>query len=103
MYWGESGLSACQHHKNHEDEVERGDMSNPLVQHSIEVHRGKKTSFCTMIKSIESRPLYRAVREAVLIAQMPQGHQNLNRCQEWGMPHIPVLTVIGGGHACSGA
>ena len=43
-----------------------------------------------------SRPLYRAVRESVEIGALPPGPENLNRCQEWGAPRVPILAVNGG-------
>ena len=39
---------------------------------------------------------YRAVREAVKIASLPNDSRNMNRCQEWGQPRIPILTASGG-------
>ena len=49
----------------------------------------------SMINTVKPRPLYRAVREAIQIGQMPKGPQKLNRCHEWGSPRVPVLSVVG--------
>ena len=51
--------------------------------------------FITTISKIEPKPLYRAVRESVQIGQQPHGPNNLNRCQEWGNPQVPILSVAG--------
>ena len=96
LYWGESGQSGRQRHRTHAAEVEKGIMSNPLVHHSIEVHGGKRSHFIAVLKSIEPPPLYKAVREAVLISMQPDGPLNLNRCMEWGNPRVPILSVEGG-------
>ena len=95
MYWGESGRSArC--HQEHAAGVDKGDVANPLVLHSIECHGGSRPHYLALVNAVESHPLYRAVREAVQIAQMPRGPQSLNKCQEWGAPRVPVLQVVGG-------
>ena len=96
IYWGESGLSSRQRHSNHHQDVERGLASNPMVQHSVEVHGGKKPHYLSLINTIEKRPLYRAVRESVQIGQMERGPGNINRCNEWGTPRVPMLSVVGG-------
>ena len=95
-YWGESGLSARQRHQQHRDLVEKGDVTSPMVLHSVEMHGGRKPRYLSLIHTIESRPLYRAVRESVQISSMPMGPTRLNRCQEWGAPRVPVLTATGG-------
>ena len=97
IYWGESGLSARQRHKNHFDQVEKGDVRNPMVIHSVEMHGGKKPLYLSLINAIEPKPVYRAVRESVQISGMPEGPTTLNRCQEWGAPRVPILQVTGGG------
>ena len=76
--------------------MEKGVTSNPLVQHAVEVHGGKKPHYLAVINRVESRPLYRAVREAVQISQNPDGVSNLNRCMEWRTPRVPVLSAAGG-------
>ena len=67
-----------------------------MVQHGIEVHGGTRPDYLSLIYSIEPKPLYRAAREAVLIGMQPAGPSNINRCQEWGTPQVPVLTAQGG-------
>ena len=52
--------------------------------------------FTYMITDVEQRALYRIVRESVMIGGLPHGPQNMNRCQEWGMPRIPVISSMGG-------
>ena len=74
----------------------RDSLSTPWVQHSVEMHGGKKPHYLSVINAVEARPLYRVVREAVQIGQMPHGPSNINRCGEWGTPRIPVLAVTGG-------
>ena len=69
-----------------------------MVQHSVEAHGGTRPFYLGLIHSIEPRPMYRAVREAVMIGMMPGGVGNINRCQEWGNPRVPVLTASGGDH-----
>ena len=76
--------------------MDKGDVANPLVLHSVECHGGSRPHFLALVNAIESQPLYRAVCEAVQIAQMPAGPQSLNKCQEWGAPWVPVLQVVGG-------
>ena len=73
VYWGESGRSARQRHGEHAAGVERGDVANPLVYHSVECHGGKQPHFLALVNTIEPKPLYQAVREAVQITQMPPG------------------------------
>ena len=90
------GLSSRQRHSNHSQDVEKGLASSPMVQHSVEVHGGKKPHYLSLIHTVESRPLYRAVRESVQIGQQPRGPCNINRCNEWGTPRIPILSVVGG-------
>ena len=95
-YWGESGLSARQRHRNHSDQVDRGDVNNPMLLHSISVHGGKRPNYLSLIDTIEPRPLYRAIRESVQISSVDPGPLRLNRCQEWEAPRIPILTATGG-------
>ena len=90
-------MSARQRHKNHSDQVEKGDVRNPMVIHSVEMHGGKKPLYLSLINAIEPKPVYRAVRESVQISGMPEGPTTLNRCQEWGAPRVPILQVTGGG------
>ena len=54
-------------------------------------------SLLDVINKIEPSPLYRAARESVAISRLGSGPSNLNRCQEWGAPRVPVITVSGGG------
>ena len=73
--------------------------------HTIQEHGGVIPKFIHTVSSVEMRPLYRAVRESVQIAAQPQGPNNLNRCQEWGVPRVPILAVGGGDNqreVCSG-
>ena len=95
-YWGESGLSARQRHQTHKEQVERGDVANPMVLHSVEVHGGLRPNYLAMIDTIEDRPLYRAVRESVQISGVAPGPTRLNRCQDWGAPRVPILSARGG-------
>ena len=96
IYWGESGLSARQRHQVHRDQVDRGDVTSPMVVHSIEMHGGRRPNYLAMISQIEARPLYRAARESIQISEMPENPAKLNRCQEWGAPRVPILTAVGG-------
>ena len=64
--------------------------------HCIEEHGGERAPFIFTIGTIESRPLYRVVRESVEIGAQPMGPENMNRCQEWGAPRVPILSVLGG-------
>ena len=89
VYWGESGRSARLRHQEHAAGVDRGDVANPLVLHSVECHGGSKPHFLALVNTIESRPLYRAVRESVQIAQMPHGPHGL-----WtGTEHQPSTSA----------
>ena len=76
--------------------VDRGDVSSPLVLHSIEQHGGRRPNYLSLISHIEDKPLYRAIRESVRISSMAEGPGKLNRCNEWGAPRVPVLTARGG-------
>ena len=96
IYWGESGVSPRQRHELHQADVDKGEVSNSMVMHSLEVHGGKRPNFLSLINRIKPRPLYRAVCEAIQIAKMPAGPENINHCQEWGTPRVPILTVTGG-------
>ena len=53
-------------------------------------------NFLSIVSDIEPRPLYRIVCESVKIGGLPHGPQNMNQCQEWGMPCVPVLSSLGG-------
>ena len=96
VYWGESGLSACQRHQVHKDMVDRGDVASPMVIHSMERHGGARPNYLSLISCIEDKPLYRAICESVQISEMEDGPNKLNRCNEWGAPRVPVLTARGG-------
>ena len=67
-----------------------------MVAHAVEEHGGMVPSMLAVIDRIEPSPLYRAARESVVIARLGSGPSNLNRCQEWGAPRVPVITVRGG-------
>ena len=96
VYWGESGLSARQRLQQHRRDCNQGLVSAPMVQHSIEAHGGTRPDYLGLIHLIEPKPLYHAVRESVLIGMMPSGLPNINRCNEWGAPRVPVLVATGG-------
>ena len=96
VYWGESSRSARQRLDEHSQGVEKGLVSCPMVHHSIEAHEGKRPHYTSIITNIEPSPLYIAVREACQIASNKPGLGNINRCQEWGQPQVPVLWVQGG-------
>ena len=95
-YRGESSRSSRQRHKEHLSDLDHGVAASPLVAHAVEVHGGRTPSFLFTIGTIEPRPPHRAVRESVEIAALPNGIENMNRCQEWGVPRVPILTVSGG-------
>ena len=95
-YKGESSRSARQRHREHLAALEQGLASSPLTMHAVEEHGGRVPRYIFTIGTIEPRPLYRAIRESVEIGQLPSGHENLNRCQEWGAPRVPILSVAGG-------
>ena len=95
-YREESSRSSRQRTQEHNHDVDGGLASSPLVNHIVEVHGGTKQRFLYTISKIEHRPLYRAVLEAVQIANQPSGPRNLNRCQEWGRPRVPILVASGG-------
>ena len=96
QYQGEASRSARERHKEHEADLRKGVTKSPLVLHTLEEHAGVRPKFVTVIGSIEPRPLYRAIRESVSIANLPAGKENLNRCQEWGRPRVPIMTLSGG-------
>ena len=96
LYQGESSHSARQRQGQHARDLEQGVTSSPLVDHAIRVHGGVRPKVLYVVKDIEPRPLYRAVRESVAITKQPLSESNLNRCQEWGAPRVPILTVRGG-------
>ena len=95
-YQGETSRSGRQRHREHEDGLESGSVSNPMVVHSVEHHGGKKPDFLAVVSRVEPSALYRACREAVQIANQPAGLRNINRCMEWGSPRVPVLVAEGG-------
>ena len=97
VYWGESSRLARQHLGEHHHDAEQGLVKAPMVQHSVEAHGGTRPHYVALIHKIEVRPLYRAMREAVMIGGMPPGLSNINRCQEWGNPRVPVLVASGAG------
>ena len=96
LYRGESSHSARGRQGQHARDISNGVVTNPLVIHSIKEHGGVRPVMAATIDQVEARPLYRAVREAVRISQLPDDSRNLNRCQEWGQPRVPVLSVTGG-------
>ena len=96
-YQGETSRSARQRQGRHDLDLAQGIASSPVVIHAIQVHGGVRPRILSMIKSIEPRPLYRAIRESVAIAMQPWGDGNMNRCQEWGAPRVPILAVRGAG------
>ena len=91
LYRGESGKSAQEHQAQHAQGIAQGIMTNPLVLHSIKENGGVCPQMIATIDRIESRPLYRAVREAVKISQLHLDNRNMNSCQEWGPAEGPVL------------
>ena len=95
-YRGESSRSGRQRHKEHESDLALGVAASPLVIHTVEEHGGVRPRFLYTVGSVEPRPLYRAVRESMEIGSLPPGPENLNRCQEWGTPRVPILSVTGG-------
>ena len=97
LYHGESSRSTRQRHIEHEKDLEIGATTSPLVIHSIEEHGGERPQVLYVTRSIQPKALYRAVVESVMIAGQPAGPRNLNRCQEWGAPRVPILGVSGGG------
>ena len=98
-YKGMSNRSARQRHAEHLTDLANGVASSPLVMHCVEEHGGYRTRFMFTINSLDPKPLYRAVRESVAISSLPLGPDNLNRCQEWGAPRVPILSVTGGDEA----
>ena len=97
VYQGECSVSSRQRHKQHAQDLSSGLVTSPLVHHTLEVHGGIRLRFVAAIGSLEATPLYRVVRESVNISCLPAGQGNLNRCQEWGCPRIPIIAVQGGG------
>ena len=95
-YWGTSSRSARQRFSEHSQGCEKGLISAPMVTHAMEAHGGRRPSYVCLITNLDPSPLYRAVRESCQIASMPPGIQNINRCQEWGTPRVPILLVEGG-------
>ena len=93
VYQGECSVSVRQRHKQHYHDLSSGLVTLPLVHHTLEVHCGIRPRFVATIGSLEATPLYSVVRESVNISCLPAGQGNLNRCQEWGCPRIPIITV----------
>ena len=79
--------------------------SSPLVQHALQEHGGQRPNILNTIRSVEPRPLYRAVKESVAIARQQGSTGDMNRCQEWGAPRVPIISVAGGDQqeGCVGA
>ena len=96
LYKGESSKSGRERQGQHQQGIDQGVVTNPLVLHTVKEHGGVRPSMAATIEQIEPRPLYRAVREAVKISQLPADSRNMNKCQEWGQPRVPVLAVTGG-------
>ena len=96
LYHGESSRSPRQRHGEHKRDLEHGITSSPLVVHALEEHGGMRPKFLAVVRNTEPRALYRIVRESVMIGGQPFGPQNMNRCQEWGVPRVPVLSSLGG-------
>ena len=95
-YNGESSRLARQCHQEHQAGVDQGSTGCPLVVHSIKQHGGLRPAFLAVITRVEPNALYRACRESVQIANQPTGPRNMNRCQEWGKPRVPILVATGG-------
>ena len=95
-YWGETSRSGRQRMKEHVQDLDRSNVSSPLVMHAVQEHGGVRPNYIFTTAAVEPRPLYRAVRESVQIGSQPWGPDNLNRCQEWGVPRVPILSVLGG-------
>ena len=57
---------------------------------------GIKQDFLYTINRIEPRPLHHAVRESIQIAALDLGPTNMDRCQEWGQPRVPIVVAMGG-------
>ena len=102
LYRGEGARSARQRQGEHFRDLEAGLTSSPMVVHAIEEHGGLKSQLHAVIDKIEPSALYRAAHESVKIAKMQPGPTNLNRCQEWGAPRVPVVAVMGGGDQGAG-
>ena len=69
----------------------RGDIPRTLVR---ELHGGRRPRMHYVIKSIVI-PCTELSRSAA-ISNQPGTLGNMNRCQEWGAPRVPILTVRGG-------
>ena len=95
-YRGESSRSAHQHHGEHARDLTLGVADSPLVLHVVEEHGGIRPQYIFTVSNLEAMPLYRAVRESVETSSQPQGPGNMNRCQEWGTPLVPIVSVTGG-------
>ena len=90
MYQGMSSRSARQRMGEHERDLDSGLVKSPLVMHAVTEHGGQKPRVLSVINKIEPKPLQRAARESILIASLPPGPENLNRCQEWGSHRVVI-------------
>ena len=97
LYRGEGARSARQRQGEHFRDLDSGTVASPLVIHALEEHGGQKPDMLAIVDKLEPSALYRAARESVKIAKLPEGPTNMNRCQEWGAPRVPVVSVMGGG------
>ena len=100
-YRGEGARSARERQGEHARDLAMGNVTSPLVVHSIEEHGGECPTILYLIQAIEPSALYRAARESVMIAKQMPGPTNMNRCMEWGAPRVPVMSVTGGDAARS--
>ena len=71
-YRGESSQSSRQCQKEHSCDLALGVATSPLVLHTVEEHGGIRPKVLYTVSHLEPRPLYRAVRESVLISAQPQ-------------------------------
>ena len=97
LYRGEGARSARQRQGEHFRDLENGTVASPLVIHALEDHGGQKPEMLAVVDKLEPSALYRAARESVKISKLPQGPTNMNHCQEWGAPRVPVVSVMGRG------
>ena len=97
LYRGEGARSARQRQGEHFRDLENGTVASPLVIHALEEHGGQKPEMLAIVDKLEPSALYRAAHESVKISKLPQGPTKMNRCQEWGAPRVPVVSVMGGG------
>ena len=69
--------------------------------HTLEIHGGETPQMLALLDKVEPRPMYRIIREAVMIEQMEDSMYNMNRCQEmtglWGaQPKLTRVVMQGG-------